>query len=254
MAVADKFQGKPIAFIAVNSGNDREEVVRYVRRNKVAWPVIVDLQREFEAAAGVGTVSLKNIWQFASIDAGGAMRRISSSGLEQSATKLLEDAKWNVDPTELDPALQDLWMAVEFGNYSAVSKQLTKASKNRKPDIKHGAEVLLAWVNEQLASSLSAAQSAQESGELWSAYKQYQMLREQFGGYEMEADVSSLLKELKADKTVANELAAQKAFNRAESRFSKIGMERTLVALQALIEKYPGTEAATAAQKIIHSQ
>lgn len=254
MAVANKFEGKPIAFIAVNSGSDRDEVVRYVRRNEVSWPVIVDLSREFEAAAGLGTVSLKNIWQFASIDASGAMRKISSSGIEESATKLLEDAKWNVDPTELDPSLQDLWMAVEFGNYAAVSKQLTKASKNRKPDIKHGAEVLLAWVNEQLSSSLSAAKSAQESGELWSAYKQFQMVEEQFHGYEMDVKIPSVLKELKADKAVANELAAQKAFNRAERRFSKVGMERALVMLEGLIEKYPGTEAASVSQELIDSQ
>ena len=145
-------------------------------------------------------------------------------------------------------------MAVEFGDYASVGKQLTKASKNRQPDIKAGAEVLLAWVNEQLSTELSAAGSAHEAGELWSAYKQYLMVREQFGGYEMEVDVPSILKKLKADDTVANELAAQKRFDRAESRFPKIGMERTVVMLESLIEKYPGTEAATAAQKIIDSQ
>jgi len=229
-------------------------VTRYVRRNEVSWPVIVDLGREFESAVGVGTVSLKNIWQFASIDSNGVARRISSSGIEESAIKLLKHAKWNVDPTELDPSLENLWMSVEFGDYASVAKQLTKASKNRQPDIKAGAEVLLARVNEQLSSELSAADSAHEAGELWSAYKQYQMVREQFGGYEMEVDVPSVLKKLKADETVANELAAQKRFDRAESRFSKVGMERTLVTLEALTEKYPGTEAATAAQKIIDSQ
>jgi len=254
LAVADKFQGEPIAFIAVNSGNDKDVVTRYVRRNEVSWPVIVDLRREFEAASGVGTVSLKNIWQFASINASGAMRKISSSGIEESAKRLLEDAKWNVDPSELDPSLKELWMGVEFGNYTAVAKQLTKASKSRQAEIKAGAEQLLAWVNEQLTSSLSKAAEAQESGELWTAYKQYSMVREQFAGYEMSVDVPAALKKLKADERVSKELAAQKRFDRAESRFAKVGMERTVVTLKALVEKYPGTEAATAAQKIIDSQ
>lgn len=229
-------------------------VNRYVRRNKVSWPVIVDLGREFEAASGVGTVSLKNIWQFASINASGAMNKISSSGIEESAKRLLKDAKWNVDPSELDPSLKELWMGVEFGDYSSVAKQLVKASKNRQPDIKQGAEMLLDRVNEQLSASLDGATSAHESGELWSAYKQYSMVREQFAGYEMSVDVPAALKKLKADETVANELAAQKRFDRAESRFAKVGMERTVVTLKALVEKYPGTEAAAAAQKIIDSQ
>ena len=254
MAVANEFQGKPIAFIAVNSGNDRAEVNRYVRRNEVSWPVIVDLQREFEKASGVGMVSLKSIWKFAAIDASGTMRKIGSSDIEKSATKLLQDAKWNVDPTELDPSLQELWMGVEFGNYAAVAKRLNKASKNRQPDIKSGAEVLLAWVNEQLSSQLGAAEEDREAGDLWSAYKQYLMVRGQFDGYEMSVDLRAVLKELKADEKVANELAAQKRFDRAESRFAKIGMDRTVVMLKSLVEKYPGTEAATAAQKIIDSQ
>ena len=167
---------------------------------------------------------------------------------------MLEQAKWNVDPTELDPSVQELWLSVEFGDYASVAKQLIKASNNRQPEIKKSAQVLLAYVNEKLTAVLDDAKSAQESGELWSAYKQYLTMREQFGGYETDINLATVLKELKADKTVANELAARKYYERAERRFPKVGMDRTLGMLKGLIEKYPGTEAANASQKIIDSQ
>ena len=78
LAVANENQGKPIAFIAVNSGKSHADVAKYLRRNKINWPTIVDSDRGFEKTAGVGEISLKNIWQVFVIDPDGKFRRAGS--------------------------------------------------------------------------------------------------------------------------------------------------------------------------------
>ena len=63
LAVARKFKGKPIFFIAVSSGTPKATVASYARRNRIRWPVIVDSDRRVEQTCGVPTVSLSNIYQ-----------------------------------------------------------------------------------------------------------------------------------------------------------------------------------------------
>ena len=62
-AVASKYQDKPVLFLAVNSGTPRFEVQSYLKKNRVTWPAIADLDRSFERSCGVPPVTLKNIYQ-----------------------------------------------------------------------------------------------------------------------------------------------------------------------------------------------
>jgi hypothetical protein len=254
LAVANKFTGKPILFIAVNSGNDPASVRNYIRSNKVTWPVIIDSDRAFESRADVKEVSLKNIWQFRSIDAKGNMDSFNGTKMAETAAQLLGDAKWEVDASLIPKPLSQAHYLVEFGSYSAAAKTLNEASQSRDETIKAGADALLTLVKRQIQVKLDAAKEAQTNSQVWSAYKLYSAVGDQFKGYELDVDLRSILKELKSTDAVKAELSAMRLFESAKKQFARNGMKRTLVKLNRIVDKYPDTEAATMAREVIDAQ
>jgi len=238
-------------FIAVNSGNEPKDVRSYARSNKVTWPVIIDMDRTFESKIDVNEISVKNIWQFRSIDSNGEIKYFRGDDLAKTAQKLLETAKWEVDATQIPESLMQAHRFVEFGMYSLAADMLNDANTSRDEQVKTGATALLNRVNEQIAAQLKTADQAKQNGEPWKAYKSYTDTKDQFKGYKMEVDLRSRLKELKADAKVKNELSAERQFLTAKNKFAQNGMKRTLVKLKRIVEKYPDTEAAVLSQEAI---
>ena len=115
MAVANKYQGEPIVFIAVNSGNNASKVASYLKKNGITWPTIVDSARKFEGMAATGEISLNRISGYRVLDADGSLK--SSAGLEYSAKLALTNAKWNIDPEGFPDSLISCWQAIEFGDF-----------------------------------------------------------------------------------------------------------------------------------------
>ena len=173
LAVASKFQGKPIAFIAVNSGTSRGSVASYLRQNRVTWPTIVDADRSFETRCSVPKVSLENIWQVRIISPDGKMTLGNPGDLQGAAERALVGAKWNIDPAEIPKLLQPSWAAVEFGNYSAAAASLKRYLKSRKPENKTAAQTLQAYVEKQLEEQVELAAIALKDERNWDAYKAY---------------------------------------------------------------------------------
>ena len=215
--------------------------------------MIADESRSFEKAMGVGPISLDNIYGYKSINAAGEASSCGSD-FKQVANDLLQEAKWNVDPSALPDSLKKAWVSVEFGNFASASKTLVRAEKSKDEAVKSGATLLLDYVKGKMTENLKAAEEAKESGEIWKAYKLYSATEQQFKGYETEVDVKATVKELKSNEAVVGELAAMKKFESAKRSFTSSGMKRTLVKLKGIVEKHPGTEAAAASQEIIDSQ
>ncbi len=253
LAVANKYQGKPIAFIAVNSGNSPRTVAKYLNENQVFWPTIVDPDRLFEQAVGMSNpISLKNIWQFRGIDATGSLKPIGSGNLEQEIDSMLAEASWNVDPESIPAELQETWLAVEFGNFAAASKTLNRSLKSRKPETKAAADSLNAFVQTQLQNSLARAADQRESGEEWLAFKAYTEIEQKFEGFEIpDLELEQVLRELKISETVKTELAAHKELTSVGRLIAKSGPEKAVSKLKRLIDKYPNTEAAQSAQQML---
>ena len=139
MAVANKYQGEPIVFIAVNSGNNASKVASYLKKNGVTWPTIVDPARRFEAVAGTGEISLNNIRGHRVLDAEGILK--PSFGLEPSAKMAMTTAKWNVDPEGFPDSLKGCWQAIEFGDFVSEAKVLQRALKSKKTEVQNAAPV-----------------------------------------------------------------------------------------------------------------
>src|SRR5688572_19238738 len=96
--LAKKYQGQPVVFIAVNSGNPPAEVAQYAREVRLTWPIIVDPTREFEKLYMDNEISLQNIHQCQLILPSGKKTNGQWSDLDASVQVALTGASWKIDP------------------------------------------------------------------------------------------------------------------------------------------------------------
>ena len=251
MAVANQYQGKPIVFIAVNSGNKVSKVASYLKKNGINWPTIVDPARRFEAVAGTGEISLSRISGYRVLDADGSLK--PSFGLESSAKLAMSTAKWNINPDGFPDSLRNCWQAIEFGDFVSEAKVLQRALKSKKTEVQNAAQTLNIYVQEKLTATLQKAAEAKTAGNEWLAYKTYQEFQYRFKGYDTEIDVKAELKMLAASEAVETQIKAMKQFESALKTSNRSSMERAAKRFKKLMEEYPDTDAAQKAQAVLES-
>ncbi len=246
---------QPVIFIAVNSGTPPAQVAAYVRRHRIIWPVIVDVDRSFERACGIQPpVSLQNIWQVRILTPDGRLLPGSATNLEASAQLALQGAAWNVDPEGIPPSLHRAWQAIEFGRFSAVAKQVRKAARSRDPATRQGAEKLLNYVHQQIQQQLQQAQEALQQGRKWTAYRLLEQLLERFAGYELPPQVREQIKTLARDPELKTQRAAWRMLQKAQQLLRSPRTHRRGEALlERVVKQYPQTEAAQVAQQLLGS-
>lgn len=250
LATAKKFEGKPVVFIGVNSGNSRNEVLEYVRDVDCNWPVIVDTDRAFEKAAGVGEISLQNIHQARMIDGTGNWTPGDWSDVAGSVERVLKTAAWRVDPSVVPDVLKPAWVQVEFGNYAAAAPLISKQVNSPKPEVKAAAEKLTDAVRKELDAVATAATQARDGGDKWQAFKQYTALATKFKGFELPTDAVSTLKDLGADEGVKKELVAAKQWEAAQRVVAGGGLAGKSAASR-IATQFPDTEAGRQAQAVL---
>jgi len=251
LAAATKFAGKPIVFIGVNSGNARPEVQQYAREVGLSWPVLIDGDRSFEKNSGVSEISLQNIYQVKLLMPDGTLSGGDWSDIEGSANRALATAAWRVDPTELPDALKTAWLQVEFGNYGAAAAAVKSGVNSPKLDLKAGAEKLQAAVVEEMQKQVDAAKQQEAAGQAWPAFKGYTAVAARFRGYDLPSEVTLGLKTLATDEAVRSESLAAKqweAIQRAAANPNLAAQRTAMSQAQRMIQQFPGTEAAVAAQ------
>lgn len=254
VAVSRKFEGRPVVFIGVNSGNARGAVERYVREVGVSWPVIVDPNRELEKAFGVGEISLTNIHQIGIITPDGRFARGGLADLAPAAERATKGAKWTVDPEGLPAAMTPAWNAIEFGDFATAAPLVKRALASNKPEIKEGATKLNEAVQGLINAQLDEARQAAASGTKWQAYKAYDGLGQRFAGYTIPVEVDTQKKELSADEQVKKELAAMKGLELIKRSLSSTGANarrNAVTRLKKLVQDSADTDAAKEAQTLL---
>lgn len=238
--------------MAVNSGTPLSKVTSYAKQNKITLPIIADVDRSLERSTGMTEVSLQNIYQARILLANGTVQRGNATQLDESLQKAAEGAAWNIDPADIPQSMQSLWQSIEFGGHAPAAKSIKKFSKSRKPTEKAAAAKLNTYIHDQLTSRVESAEGNTET-DPWTAWKQFTQIKETFKGYELPDSVDQTLTQLSGDKSIADERAALKQFGLAQKAASgsASGRKRALGILRKLIAKYPDTEAATAAGKLL---
>ncbi|MEX0679508.1 MAG: redoxin family protein [Pirellulales bacterium] len=256
LALAQKYADRPIAFIAVNSGTPLPLVMQYARTVGVSWPVIVDLDRSFEKACGVGEISLQNIAQVAYITAKGEVRRGSWTKLDDTIERALDGASWNIEPSEIPPELLPVWRSVEFAEYAPAAKALGKAKSSHKAEVKAAAGKLSDLVNERGREALDAAKAEAEKSKL-RAYDLYGAVADRFAGYPAAGEASAARRQIAKDPAYRQELNAVKLVEKqrplANSPKPAV-RERATAAIKKIIDDQPGSEAARLGQTILDGQ
>ena len=216
--------------------------------------VIVDVDRSFEKQSDVGVISLQNIRAARIITSDGKLISGNARDLAETAGLAVTGATWNVDPQQIPEALQQAWFAIEFGNFPAAASVLKKNLRSGRAELKTAAELLNSYVQQELQKQLDTASKYLAGQNSWEAYKIFIAIPDNFEGYEIPNDVSKQIKSLGDDENVKSELAAIKEMNTAQKVFassSPSSQKRAASLFERLIEDFPGTEAARAAQKLL---
>ncbi len=252
LAAAKQYSDKPVMLIAVNSGTSADLVARYVRDQRISLPVIVDYDRSIERAAGVNEISLNNIWQARIIDPSGQIQRADGGDIAATLEAAGAEARWNVDPSEMPPEVLPTWRLVEFGSYAAAAKMVARFARDRKPNLKSAGERLQAYVQQKMDDAVAAAKSSSSAGDDWKAFQIYESIRSNFAGFELPASVESEWTRLKDKESIATELDALKLWETAQKIVAsgRATPARVAAMMDKIIERYPGTEAATMAANV----
>ena len=256
-AVASKFSSKPVLFLAVNSGTPRPRVQAYLRKNRISWPAIADMDRSFERTCGVPVVSLKNILQMRVLRPDGRLVSTSATRLESTLTQVLADATWNVDPQGIPASLKRTWFQVEFGNFPGSATAISKAIKSRKTAVKEAGTRLKMYVEKKLQAQLSAAKKAEEEKKLWDAYRGYNDATRRFKGYDLPEDLSTTVRRLAANKEVKRETKALKTLASARRKLASKSVSTRksgLRMLQQLSTQESDTQAGQIATRLLGQQ
>ncbi len=234
----------------MNSGSSRSKVSDYIKKNRIAIPVIADVDRSLEGSAKLSSeISLKNIWQARVIRPDGSVVRANASDLEASMKMAAEGAAWNLDPAEFPDSMKSLWQLVEFGNYASAARNLKKKVASRNRIEKEAAKKLWEHVDQQLKSAILAAESESET-DPWQAWTRFSVIESQFAGFDIPDSVEANFEKLGATDEVRGERAALKQLELARRTANRGGSatQRAVTALKKLIENYPDTEAAATAR------
>ncbi len=246
---AESHRDDPVVFIAVSSGTQRNEIMRYAKDVGLNWPVLLDPMRVFEKASDVGEISLQNIYQIATINGSGRFRRANPADLEGVVEQALEDASWKIDPATIADEVKPIWQLVELGDYAKASAGLRTKGLAKSPEAKQSIEKLNSFVMEQMQAEIDAVDGLDETDK-WERYKASKQIMERFAGFEIPKDFVKAGSELHKSKEVKAELAAQQQLMKLEIQLQRAtNPEAARRSIEGFLKKHPDTEAATTAQQ-----
>jgi len=251
---AKKFEGKPVVFIAVNSGTPRPDIQQYVKEVGITWPVLLDFDRSFEKKSGVGEISLQNIYQVRVIDGNGKFGSGAPDNLEATTESALKSAHWRVEPAEVPAVLKPAWTAVEMANFPAAAKPIKSSLNAKQADVKAAAEKLNAAVELEMNKELEEAAKLAKTEKKWDAYKAYMQVADRYQGYAIPEIVSEARSELSGTEEVKPQLAGYKSLEAAKKLVASDRSPthvRANNALKKVVTDHPGTEAAAEAKVML---
>jgi len=244
-------------FVAVNSGNGKSDVEGYAKETKFEWPILVDQSRSFEKAYMKTEISLQNIMEAVLITPEGNAKTIapSPSYLKKKLEEMLPTAKMTFDGVEVHAKLKVAADDIELGLFEAGIPQVIAAQKAGK-ELGDSAKAMFDKLKELAEARIAKAKELEGAGSKYAAWAEYGRLATWFKGTEFEKPAAAAQAEVKRDKDVLDEIAAQQMLGQAKTLLSsgkKADKPAAAGVLGALQKKYPATEAAKEAAKLAES-
>ena len=255
--VSKKYDGKPIVFIAVNSGNPKARVQAYAQQLKLPWKILVDSSREFERACGVlQPVSPQNPSQVRYVTPDGEIQAEEGDDLDIAADAAGTGAEWKVDPESIPAALKNTWLAVEMGNYKGQASSLKKSTSSSKPELKEAATKMMEVVQKEIDDQVARIKESQENSNSFASYELLADLNERYNGFELPKETVAWKKELSKDPKVKAGTVATRTLELARKQLASgnPGLKtKATTALEKIVTDFPDTSLARQAKGLIDS-
>jgi hypothetical protein len=250
-----KFEGRPVIFIAVNSGSPRQKIEAYVRQVGGKWPVIVDQSRDFESACGLfQEIDTKNVSQFRYITPDGEMHTPVKDEIKEIAELAEEGAAWKIDPTNIPDPLKQTWFAVEIGNYKGLAANLKKSTSSPKAETKEAATKLMELVQQEIDAQMAKIKEAQDASNTFKTHELLSELLDRFNGFELPKETATMKKDLAKDAKVKAGMLAQKSLEQERKKLAvgnPAAKAKSITALEKIVNDFPETSLARHAQSLI---
>jgi hypothetical protein len=173
--------------------------------------------------------------------------------VEQLIQPMLASAKWTFDGIAVPDKLKALAKDLELGLYDPALADLAAVAAKGTKDLGEAAKAMYAKFTPLAEGGLERGKAAQAEGKAWAAYLEFERVSAWFKKTDYEKQATSALSELKKDKAVKDELAARQLLEQARGLLSsgkKPDAAQAQGLLQALLKKFPETEAAREAGKL----
>jgi peroxiredoxin len=250
-AVVQAFKGKPVMFLGIAANVTLPQAQAFVQQTGLAMPVFADSLGLMQNRYGF-KIALENIWQMRVIGPNGGLEAgdMSKATIEKVIDKTGVKAKYPVADydNKLKPALEML----EFGHYGPGLKALAPYSRVSNKAVAEGAKKLIAEVKAEVNKWKVDAEDAAGIEPL-KAYDLYKKIAAALPTDELGKGAAAAAKKLAADKTIAPELAARKAFADIVQNMGQVnaaGRPAILQSCKSITKKYPGTPTADKADDL----
>ncbi len=207
-AVVKEFEGRPVKFLAVAAGDPLGAAASYGLETRLQMPIFADNLGLMEARYGQ-KISLQNIWQIRVIGPDG---RLVGSNMEKATVeRALKGAAWKYDPADYHPKVRPAAEALEFGQWEAGLKLLAPLRKSGAKEVAASAGKLYDAAKAE-AEGWKAEADAVAEAEPVRAHDLYARLAALFPAEAAGKAAAAPRRQLEANKAVAAELAARKAY------------------------------------------
>jgi peroxiredoxin len=254
--LAEENADRPVLFVAVNSGNDPERLAGYLKKHNVNWPVIVDPDRSFEKASGVGEISLQNIHQVQYVDSEGQFAMGRWDDLAATVNKASDGAAWKVKYDKLHPSMHAAVRRMEYGDFRPAATAIAHGLKDNDPQIQKAAQVVDQQVQRLMKQALKQAVDRAPADDAWARFEAFEQVAQRFAPHKLPKDADVELKRLRSDPAVKQEVSAAKAVdaNAAALQSENETMrKRAVTRLERVVTMYPRTRAAERAKELLAS-
>ena len=213
-----KYIGKPVVFIAVNSGNPRAAVEDHARSTKFEWPILVDELRETEGNYG-RKISLSCIYWYFVVAPDGAYREFGAdqNAAESRIEELLPGARTLLQGIDVPNELRLAANRLEAGQMGEPVRDLFRALGKNDSAVSEAAHRMYLRILPLGESRLKRSKDLQAAGDAIAAFDGFTRLMRDFPGTPLAEEAQKGVEGLRQEKEVRAELKARRLLDQARS-------------------------------------
>lgn len=120
--------------------------------------------------------------------------------------RALQDAHWELPPTDIPTELLSAWRAIEFGQYADAAQSLTRSKDSSDSQVKSAGERLLQIVDHAISHDISQLSPTTDK---WQRYVQMRVIADRYRGYSLPVEFRAEGSRLHRDPEIKQRAASR---------------------------------------------